>query len=94
MEKETFTTYIEIGRKEGHMKNWVILLSLEYEWRVFRYYRKLINWLVKKGIKLSSPLVCKINKIVDRHCALLTKKEKLYEKMTGIVIAYYKHDKI
>lgn len=76
------------------MKKWRILLRLEYEWKVFRYYRRFLNYLVKKGMKFSSPLLCIISKNVDKHCAIMIKIQKLYEKKTGQVIVYYKKDEI
>lgn len=71
-------------------KEWRVLFLLEYQWRVFRFYRKVINWLVKRGLKLSSPLLCTISKRSDNHGVVLYEAQKLYEKQTGKVIVYYK----
>ncbi|MDF2942698.1 MAG: hypothetical protein K0S01_1556 [Herbinix sp.] len=76
------------------MNVWRVLFLLEYEWRVFRIYRKLINWLVKRGMKLSSPILCKIKRKLDNHNMNLMELKRKYEKQTGQVIIYYKCDEI
>jgi hypothetical protein len=76
------------------MKVWRVLLLLEYEWRVFRIYRKVINWLVKKGMRLSSPVLCIIKRRMDKHDINLIELKEFYEKQTGQVIIYYKCDHI
>jgi hypothetical protein len=76
------------------MKIWRTLLLLEYEWKVFRIYRKFINWLVGKGMRLSSPVLCKIKSRLDKHYIVLIKLQNRYEKQTGQAISYYKWDKI
>jgi hypothetical protein len=76
------------------MRVWRVLLLLEYEWRVFRIYRKFVNWLVKRGMKLSSPVLCKIKRRLDKHDINLIELKRIYEKQTGQVIIYYKCDEI
>ncbi len=76
------------------MKEWRILLSLEYEWRVIRVFRKLINWLVKRRMKLSSPILCSINRRLDHQMVKLAFHQRLYESLSGQIIMYYKHDEI
>jgi hypothetical protein len=76
------------------MRVWRVLLLLEYEWRVFRIYRKFVNWLVKRGMKLSSPVLCKIKRRLDKHDINLVELKRIYEKQTGQVIIYYKCDEI
>lgn len=74
------------------MKNWRVLLTIEYEWRVFRIYRKVINRLIKKRMKLSSPILCGLNRRLSQHSIMVTKMKDLYEKQTGHVILFYKCD--
>lgn len=76
------------------MKEWKLLMLLEFEWRIFRIQRKLINWLVGKGIKLSSGILCFINRRLDHFMVSLTENRHQYEKITGQIIQYYKQDKI
>ena len=76
------------------MKEWRILLLLEYEWRVIRIFRKLINWLVKRRMKLSSPILCSINRGLDHQMVKLAVNQRLYESLSGQIIMYYKHDEI
>ena len=74
------------------MKEWKVLVILEYEWRVFRLYRKFMILLVKQGIKLSSPLLCYLSNRLDKHGVLLSAGKDNYERMTGKVIVFYKCD--
>ncbi len=74
------------------MKQWRILLSLEFEWRMFKLYRKLVNWLVKRGIKLSSPILCLVNNMLDNYGVSLAEHRRRYESLTGEIIRYYKRD--
>lgn len=76
------------------MKEWRILFVLEFEWRVFRIQRKLINWLVGRGIKLNSTILCLINRSLDNHMVILTEYRFRYEQITGEIIQYYKRDEI
>lgn len=82
-------------RGSGHIINIkIIIFQLEYEWRVVRFYRKIINWLVKKKIKLTSPVLCKMKNNMDKHYFILYDIQKSYELRTGETIRYYKFDKI
>lgn len=74
------------------MKEWRALVLLEYEWRTFRYYRKLLNRLVKKGMSLSSPILCYLNKRMDKHGVKLFGLKEGYESRTGKVLVFYKCD--
>lgn len=74
------------------MKDWRVLVSLEYEWRAFRLYRKAVNWLVKRGMRLSSPILCAIKRKMDNHAILLPELKALYEKQTGRKVVFYKCD--
>ena len=74
------------------MKEWKVLVILEYEWRVFRSYCKLLNWLVKQGMKLSSPILCFLNQRIDKHSLLVSAWKSDYEKLTGKIIVFYKCD--
>jgi hypothetical protein len=74
------------------MKEWKVLVLLEYEWRVFRLYRKFVNFLVKKGMRLTSPILCILQNKSDKHGVILTKLKCLYEKQTGKKIVFYKCD--
>ncbi len=76
------------------MKEWKILLVMEVEWRIFRIQRKLINWLVGKGVKLNSTILCFINRSLDNHMVALTENRLEYEQITGQIIQYYKRDEI
>lgn len=76
------------------MKEWKILLSLEYEWRLFRMYRKIMNRMICKGISLSSPLLCLIKRKFDKHSDTLFDLQHYYEKQTGHIIVYYHYDEI
>jgi hypothetical protein len=79
-------------RRSEAMKEWRILLSLEFEWRMFRFYRKLVNWLVRRGLKLSSPILCLVNNNLDNYGVSLARHRRSYENMTGEIIQYYKRD--
>jgi len=76
------------------MKIWLVLLRLEYEWRVIRIYRKYINALIRKGMKLSSKFLCFVKHRMDKHIIVLYEAQHLYEKETGKIIVYYKFDEI
>ena len=81
-------------RRSETMKAWRILLLLEFNWRMFKLHRKLVHWLVKKGTKLSSPVLCLLNRRLDRFGVSLAKNGRTYEKITGETIRYYKRDVI
>jgi hypothetical protein len=81
-------------RRSETMKEWRILLSLEFEWRMFRFYRRLVNWLVKRGVRLSSPVLCRINNSLDNFGVSLARHRIRYEAITGEIIQYYKGDEI
>ncbi len=72
------------------MKEWRVLINLEYEWRVFRSYHKVINWLVKRHMSLSSPVLCFLNKKLDYHAMLIPGLKARYEKQTGKIVVFYK----
>lgn len=91
--KATAMKMLMIRRRET-MEQWRILLSLEFEWRMFKFYRKLVNWLVRRGIRLSSPILCLINNKLDNYGVLLARHRSSYESMTGEIIQYYKRDEI
>ena len=74
------------------MKEWRVLVLLEYEWRAFRLYRKLINGLVKRGMNLSSPVLCFFSKRLDKHNILISRLKRFYENQTGKIIVFYKCD--
>ncbi len=76
------------------MREWRLLLLLEFDWRMFKIHRKLINWLVKRGMKLSSPILCMINRSLDNYGVALARQRHIYESITGQVIRYYKRDEI
>jgi hypothetical protein len=76
------------------MKEWRILLILEFEWRIFRLHRKLINWLVGKGVKLNSTILCLINRSLDNLIVILAENRLRYEQITGQIIQYYKRDEL
>lgn len=76
------------------MKEWRILLLLEIEWRMFKVHRRLINWLVRRGMKLSSPILCRINRSLDYYGVSMARQRKQYESVTGEIIRYYKRDEI
>ncbi len=76
------------------MKELKLLLLLEFEWRMFRVQRKVINWLVGKGFKLSSRILCFINHSLDNYMVALAENRHQYEQITGQIIQYYKRDEI
>ena len=67
-----------------------MLLTLEYEWLVFRIYRFIIHCLIRKKIKLSSAILCWLNNRLNKHSEIITITKDLYEKKTGKVIVFYK----
>ena len=71
------------------MKEWRVLVNLEYEWRIFRFYGNVLNWFVKNGMKLSSPVLCFLNRKLDKHCLSITDRKNIFEKQTGEVIVFY-----
>lgn len=76
------------------MREWRILLLLEFQWRMFKVHRRMINWLVGKGMKLSSPVLCMINRRLDNCGVSMARQRNRYESITGEVIKYYKQDEI
>jgi len=74
------------------MNEWKLLLLLEYKWRIFRLYRKMINWLLKKKVKLTNPLLCFLAKKLDKHGLVLSNLKYNYENQTGIKLVFYKCD--
>jgi len=70
------------------MDDWRVLVGLEYEWRTFRLYCN-INWFIRRGMKLSSPILCLLSKKSEKHGLLVSKKKNLYENQTGKVIVFY-----
>lgn len=71
------------------MKEWRILVSLEYEWRIFRLYRNITNWFIRRGLKLYSPVLCALSKKMDKHGVLVSEMKYLYENQTGKIIVFY-----
>ncbi|MHB8132070.1 MAG: hypothetical protein ACYDEX_24170 [Mobilitalea sp.] len=74
------------------MKDSRTLMHLEYEWRLFRNYSIFINWLVKRKIKLSSPILCMLKKKLEKHGFSVTKLKALYEEQTGQVVVFYNYN--
>lgn len=74
------------------MEDWRVLVSLEYEYRAFRLYRNIIYWLIKKGVRLSSPVLCYLNRKLDRHAIMIPGLKRLYEQQTGRIVVFYKCD--
>lgn len=74
------------------MNKWKVLLLLEYEWRIFRFYRKVLNWLIKRGVRLSSPTLCLVGKKLDKHSTLVSELKHLYEHQTGEIIVFFKYN--
>lgn len=70
-----------------------ILAHLEYEWRMLRLYRKMINLLVNMKMKLTSPLLCFLSKQADKHDTLVSDLKQYYEKQTGKIIVFYHREK-
>ena len=70
-------------------KRWMIV-KLEYKWRIFRTFRKLLNFMVGQGMKYGSVSVCLINRIVGHELADLIELQKRVEEGTSIKIDYYR----
>ena len=70
-------------------KRWMIV-KLEYKWRIFRTFRKLLNFMVRHDMKYSSMSVCLINRIMDHELADLIELQKRVEEGTSIKIDYYR----
>ena len=73
------------------MKRWRLLVSLEVEWRVFRFYNNIITLLVHRGVKLSSPILCFLSKRMDKHVIQIHSKKNLFEKQSGQIVVFYKY---
>lgn len=71
------------------MKDWRVLIGLEYEWRLFRFYRKRINRKIQKGATLTSPVLCKLSKKMDKHGILVSQLKRSYENQTGKIVVFY-----
>jgi hypothetical protein len=74
------------------MEDWRVLVTLEYEYRAFRLYRNIVYWLIKNGMKLSSPVLCYLNRKLDQHAIAIPGLKNLYERQTGRIIVFYKCD--
>jgi hypothetical protein len=75
-------------------KEWRILIFMELQWRVFRFIRKLVNWLVRKKVRLTSPILCRMNQCLDHCSVILFRNKQAYEQITGHIIRYYKKDEV
>jgi hypothetical protein len=73
------------------MKRWRVLVSLELEWRVFRFYNCIITSLVNRGVKLSSPILCFLSKRMDKHIIKVYSRKNLFEKQSGKIVVFYKY---
>jgi hypothetical protein len=73
------------------MKPWRLVVSLEVEWRVFRFYNSIITSLVNRGVKLTSPILCFLSKRMDKHILLVQTKKTLFEKQSGKTVVFYKY---
>ncbi len=73
------------------MKGRRLLVSLEVEWRVFRFYNRIINFLVTKGVKLSSPILCFLSSRMDKHVMKVYTSKLLFEKQSGKIVVFYKY---
>jgi len=71
------------------MREWRVLVGLEYEWRIFRIYSKLIHWFIKKKLKLTSPILCLLSKKIDKHGISVSEMKHLYENKTGKIVVFY-----
>lgn len=71
------------------MKDWRVLVGLEYEWRLFRFYRKIMNFAIKRGVKLTSPVLCILSKKMDKHGVLVSQLKHSYEIQTGKIVVFY-----
>ncbi len=70
------------------IRNWLIL-KMEYKWRSYRFFRRMLNYMIKKGMRYSSTLVCLVNRIDDNQLADLMELKSKYERDTGVRIEYY-----
>ena len=67
-----------------------MIVKLENKWRIFRTFRKLLNFMMGHGMKYSSMSICLINRIVDHELADLIELQKRVEEGTSIKIDYYR----
>lgn len=71
------------------MKEWRVLVSLEYEWRTLRLYRNIMYLLIKMGFHLSSPVLCLLSKKLDKHGVIVSEMKHRYENQTGKTVVFY-----
>ncbi len=76
------------------MKMHMIVLRMECNWRIFRMLRKLLNYMVSKGMKLNSFFVCLFSRLLDNCYADLLKCKNIYEEKIGVQITFYKKNVI
>lgn len=74
------------------MRRWKLLILLEYKWRVFRLYRKLLHLLVGRNVSLTSPILCFLAKRLDKYGILISKLKYNFESQTGVKLVFYKCD--
>lgn len=74
------------------MREWKLLMLLEYKWRIFRLYRKLLNYLLERRVSLTSPVLCFIAKKLDEYGMLISRLKCNYEMQTGVKLVFYKCD--
>lgn len=72
------------------MKDWRVLVSLEYEYRAFRFYRRFMHLLVKRGVRLTSPILCYVSRRLEAHAILIPGLTDLYEHETGKTVVFYR----
>jgi hypothetical protein len=75
------------------MKEWKLLVLLEYKWRVFRLHQKILYWLVENNMKLTSPILCFLAKRLDKYGILISRLKYIFETQTGVKLVFYKCDK-
>lgn len=76
------------------MKMHMIVLRMECNWRIFRLLRKLLNYMVRKGMRLSSFIVCLFSRLLDNCYADLLRCKEIYEEEIGVKITFYKRNVI
>ena len=69
-----------------------ILLRMEYNWRIYRLLRKILNYMVGKGMKLNSLFVYSLSRRLEDCYDEILKYKDIYETKTGITITFYKRN--
>lgn len=68
----------------------LLAMKIEWHWLFIKLYRRKINDLLEKGIKLTNPKLLGVYDVLNKHCTRVMVAQKRYEDLCGITEMLYR----